>query len=133
VNNLNIGGIALTFENAREMLGMGGPFIGDFFIKGKLIATDSLCDTLLYESTKNLLFFIKYHEINRYYYFTINFYSFKTSSIFEFEREFNAVHLGEFITPTQLEIFHAFHDQSPNKSIFNIDNEDFYPVEATSS
>jgi hypothetical protein len=133
VNKLNIDGIELTFENEREILGMGGPFIGDFFIKDNLIASDSRLDSFLYEPNKNLLFFIKFHAVSQYYYFTINFYGFQTNSIFEFEREFRAVHFGGFVTPTQLEIYPAFHDKLYNKSIFDIDNEDFYPVEGTKS
>ncbi|MGZ3750214.1 MAG: hypothetical protein ACXVB0_20665 [Mucilaginibacter sp.] len=129
MNKILISGIELTTTNEGEILRMGGPWVGDVSIGTDLISKDCNVDNFLYNQDLNLLFFVKYHQINYYQYFTINFYNISTKTVYEFEREFDMVHLGEFKSKNELEIYPAFHDKFKNiQIIFNLDDEDFSQV-----
>jgi hypothetical protein len=127
--NFEISGIELTVINAKERLGMGGPYTGDVFIKNKLISIDCLMNNFVYQENTKLLFFVKYHHINHYQYFTINSYNLINDSLYEFYREFSMVYIKQFLTANELEIFLAFHDKLiDRKQIFNLDEEDFQQI-----
>ena len=129
MNTILASGLALTINNPHEVLSMGGPFIGELSIGTNFISEDCLVDNYVFKEYSNLLFFIKYHRINLYQYFTINFYNPDTLTVYEFDKEFDMVYLGNFRTKNELEIYHAFHDKFPDSQhIFNLDTEIFSPV-----
>jgi hypothetical protein len=129
MEKLKISEIELTITNAQERLRMGGPFTGDVFIDNKLISVDCLLNNFVYKEDSNLLFFVKYHRINNYQYFTINFYQLDNDVVYEFYKEFDIIHITQFLSTNELEIFLAFHDKSMDKrQIFYFDDEDFRQI-----
>jgi|GEM_PF-2759692 len=125
-DKINVSGIELTMTNPQERLSMGGPYTANLYIGTEFISVDGVCDNFVFQEDTELLFFVKYHQINRYKYFTINFYNIRKKCLFEFNREFDMVHLGAFLNKTQLYIYRAFHDKFESlKRIFNLDEEDF--------
>lgn len=111
---------------AQEVLRMSGPYVGTLLKDGNTVSNNCVADNFVFYESKRLLFFVKYHVVNYYKYFTINFYKVDDDAVFEFEREFDMLYLGEFVDAAELEIYRAFHDKfSSNKEIFNIDKEEF--------
>jgi len=126
MEKLKVSEIELTITNAEERLGFGGPFTGDVFIQKKHISVDCLLNNFVYNADSKLLFFVKYHRINDYQYFTINFYRLDDDMVYEFYKEFDIIHITQFLNTNELEIFLAFHDKSIDKrQIFYLDDEDF--------
>ena len=129
VHKVVVSGIELTLTNPREILRMGGPYTADMFIGEDLISTDCIFSNFVYKDDMGLLFFVKYHHINYYQYFTINFYNISIKTVYEFDKEFDMVHIGEFRGKNKLEIYPAFHDQFKHiQIIFNLDEENFSQV-----
>lgn len=126
MHTISVSGIEFTIENAEEILGMGGPYVGDLLLDGNIISKDCITDNFIHKEDLNLLFFIRYRSINFYRYFTINFYNINSGELFEFDREFDILYLGGFINENELEIYPTFHDQfKDRKLIFNLNQENF--------
>jgi len=124
-----IAGMKLTMPDARQIINMGGPHIGDAFLGTELMAKDCIVGNFVYQEKTGFLFFVKYHRINYYQGFTINFYDIKNKLEYEFDREFSIVHLGNFISENKLEIYPAFHGEFKNTvQIFDLDEEDFSQI-----
>jgi hypothetical protein len=89
-----------------------------------------LVSNLVYKADDQLLFFVKFNKVSKYKgYFSINFYNIEAKTLYEFDKVFDMVHLGKFISKNELEIFNAFHGEFANtKSIFNLNDEEFYQV-----
>ncbi|QKJ31623.1 hypothetical protein HQ865_18245 [Mucilaginibacter mali] len=126
---ISIAGLELSITDPEERLRMGGPFTGIVTVNNVTILGDCVLENFVYKEDDKLLFFIKYHKVGNYQYFTINFYNLNNLRVYEFDREFEIIHIKQFITPVELEIFYAFHDQLPHlRSIFNLDSETFIEV-----
>lgn len=125
-----ISGIELTIDSYNQILGMGGPWIGSVSIGTDFISKDCLIDNFVYKEDMNLLFFVKFQLVSKYsWYFSINFYNINSKTIYEFDRTFNMVYLGEFRSKNELEIYPAFHDSFKNTQIiFNLDEEEFSQI-----
>ena len=118
--------LELTITNGQEILSMGGPYIGDIWLNDQLIEKDCIVDNFIYHEQLKLLFFVKYHRINGYQYFTINFYLLKDNKNGQFAKDFDMVHLKQFLPGNKLEIFHAFNDgNEKNRLVFDMDEEEF--------
>jgi hypothetical protein len=127
VKKILVSGIELTTANEREILGMAGPWIADVSIGDELLSKDCLLDNFVYNKYLHLLFFVKFNRISLYKYFRISFYNIAIKAVFEFDKEFDAIHLGEFVSKNELEIYPAFHDAfKSTRQLFNIDEEDFH-------
>jgi hypothetical protein len=122
----------LTSANDCQIISMGGPYIGDVMFEGKVISEGGISDNYVYKEDSGLLFFVKYHRISKWQknnYFTINFYNINNNKVYEFDRKFDMVHIKQFISSSELEIFRAFHDQYLSKrEIFNLDDEELTEV-----
>jgi hypothetical protein len=120
----------IEIDNVGEILNMGGPWVGTLLIQGEKISDNCIIDNFVFNKPLGLLFFIKFHVITDYnFYFTINFYNIRSKTGFEFNKEFNMIFIKQFVGPSEIEIYNAFHDQFPDKKdIFNIDNEAFKPM-----
>lgn len=96
----------VEFDDARQIINMGGPYIGGLLIRKKLIAKDCVVDNFVIDKTANRLFFVKYHHgtgfMNRAF-FTINFYKLEDQALFQFKKHFNAIYLKD-IKDDSLEI-----------------------------
>jgi hypothetical protein len=127
---ISIADIELTITNQDQILNMGGPGIGDVAIDNDLISKDCILDNFVYNEDLHLLFFVKYNRVSKYqWYFSINFYNVEAKTLYEFDKVFDMVYLGKFISKNELEIFHAFHGEFANtKSIFNLDEEEFEQI-----
>jgi len=122
-------GVAITEENANEIMRIGGPYVGTISIDNSLISYECVLGNYIESDDLRLIFFVKHHQVNSYHYFTINFYNRETNTAFEFDREFDMVYLGAFLGKTQLAIYPAFHDKFPERElIFDIDKEKFNSI-----
>lgn len=86
MDKILVSGIELTIDNANEILRMGGPWVGDISLGSDLVTKDCVLENFVYKKDANLLFFVKAHRINNYYYFTINFYNSDTKTLCEFDK-----------------------------------------------
>ena len=126
MEKLVISGIEIEIAYDGQVINMGGPGIGTMSMDGNVVSDNCIVNNFVFYESKRLLFFVKYHLINNYYYFTINFYNIVHNKVFEFEREFEIVYIKQFINANELEIFLSFHDQFPyRKQIFYLDQEGF--------
>jgi len=125
-----VSGIELATANEKEILGMGGPWTCDLYIGDKLISEGCILNNFVYHSNLNLLFFVKFNRVSNYqWYFSIHFYNIAAKTIFEFDKVFDKVYLGKFISERELEIYPAFHDRPKNlQQAFDLDKEEFYQV-----
>jgi len=129
VHIISVSGKVFTIENANEILRMGGPHIGDLLLDSNIISKDCIADNFIHKEDLNLLFFVSYRKVNTYHYFTINFYNINSGELFEFDKEFDILYLGGFISKNELEIYTAFHDKfKDRKLIFNLDQENFRAI-----
>lgn len=119
----------MTITNPREILKIGGPYVGDIYVEEKLISTDCVLENFLFDKELRLLFFVKFHQINFYQFFTINFYNPDSDTRFEFETEFEMLYLRSILNKNELEIYTSFTDYYPEKRlIFSLDSEEFHKV-----
>lgn len=124
-----VSGIELTIKDPNEIMGMGGPYVADIYIGEKLISNDCIAGNFVFKEDSRLLFFVKHHLVGYYHYFTINFYKVDDGTVCQFSKEFDMVYIKQFIGPNELEIFHAFHDESmSSRLVFNLNDEDFEQV-----
>ena len=128
MDKITISGIELSLDIKGEILRMGGPWIGDIYTGKDLISKDCIIDNFVYQKGTNLLFFVKYHRIHNYYYFTINFYNPETKTLYEFDKEFEMLHLKEFVSDNELHVYNSFNDQVGNNYCFKLDDEEFHVV-----
>jgi hypothetical protein len=124
-----IAGIELTITNTQERLSMGGPHTGDVQIDDGLVLADCVLDNFVFREDQGLLFFVKYHSLNNYQYFTINFTDLTSKAVFEFEREFDMIHIKGFLGANELEYYNAFHANFNYAGpIFDLNKEEFRQV-----
>lgn len=117
----------IRFENADQIINMGGPWVGSLFFNDTFVSNNVLIDNLVYKPLYGKLFFIKYHNVSKWQnenYFTIDFLDLSNSIIYEFEKKFDKLFLGEFISEYELKIYDAFHDgENVRFSIFDLKKE----------
>jgi hypothetical protein len=126
---ISVSGKVFAIENVGQILGMGGPHVGDLLLDGTLISEACIANNFIHKEDLNLLFFIRRRTLNFYRYFTINFYNINSGELFEFDKEFDILYLGGFVSKNELEIYPAFHDKfKDRKLIFNLDQESFNAI-----
>jgi hypothetical protein len=130
MRTIKISGLELDIVNEDQILNMGGPWIGDLLLKGELISETCILDNFFFDEGTGVLYFVKYHFVSRYkWYFAIRFYAVESQILFEFDKLFDMVYLGNLIDKTKLEIYHAFHGQNPlKKSVLDLDQESFKQI-----
>src|ERR1700761_7569459 len=106
MNETIVAGVKISISNAREILHMAGPWIGDISINGDNAIADCIVDNFVFHEKRKLLFFITNHVLNNCDYFRVNFYSLDLKQDFQFDREFDAIYLKQFINDNELEIFY---------------------------
>jgi hypothetical protein len=129
MKKLMVDELELIITNPREILKIGGPYVGDVLVENKLISTDCVLENFLFNKELGLLFFVKFYQLNFYQFFTINFYNQGTDTLFEFETEFDMLYLKRIINKNELEVYTSFTDYYPDKRlIFSMDSEEFHKV-----
>ena len=126
IRNIFVSGIEISCSNESEILRFGGPWKGDISIGEELISKDCLIDNLLYQKRSNLLFFVKYHHLNAFQWFTLNFYDLKAKTNFEFYHEFGMLYLKDFISENEIHVYESFNDKAGNNFYFKLDEEEFH-------
>ena len=114
------------FKNTEEILGMGGPWAGDFYF-GEILIQEGVLDYYLVQNKK--VFFVKCHTPTRWridVFFTINFFDSENDLLWEFDKKFKAVYLKKFINESDIEIYLAFHDKTEMVLILNINEEQLH-------
>jgi hypothetical protein len=127
MHKVSISGIELMLDNGCEIRHIGGPYICDAYLNNKQIIKQALADNFVYDpsNSPDKLFFVQYHKVNQYVYFTINFYQFSTGSIFEFTREFEKIFIRSAINDHELEVINSFYDNPGLTGLsFNFNEED---------
>jgi hypothetical protein len=114
-------------KNVQEIMGMGGPWVGDLYLGELFISGNVVARNYLWNEQLDALFFVKRYHVNKYYgFFSINFYKIKGGVVFRFNEEFDYLCLGKFISEHEIEIYRAMHDKIDSKKlVFNINEEDF--------
>src|SRR5688572_17974777 len=110
---IQIPGHHASIKNGYQIMGMGGPYLGELFLDDALICGDCLTDNLIYCNETGEMVFVKFHSVSRWQkdnYFTINFLDLTTRIITQSGTAFKMVYVKS-VTADKLEIFHAFHDQ----------------------
>lgn len=127
MNNLDtvLDRLKLTVDNPRQILNMGGPWIGNILLDGKLIAEDCITDNFVFGPQLETIYFVKYHVLSRYdWHFTINYTNLNERTVCEYSQRFKSIYIKRLVNEHELEIFHAFHDKMPlTRDIFNINKE----------
>lgn len=117
--------IKVHFENAHQIINMGGPWIGNLFLNGEFITTDVVIDNTINNRSK--LFYVKYNEVSRWQkdsYFAINYYDLHENAEHQFQKKFSMLYLGNFVDDETIEIFEAFHNNNTEtRRYFNIVTE----------
>jgi hypothetical protein len=112
----------IEFDDARQVINMGGPYVGGLLIRKKPIAEDCVVDNFVIDKTANRLFFVKYHPgtgfMNRAF-FTINSYKLEDQTLFQFKKRFKALYL-KGIEGDSLEIYEALYELEGSKRLFSL-------------
>jgi hypothetical protein len=97
---------------------------GDRFISNNCIADNFIVKDL------SEFFFVRAHRIKDKWFCSLNYYSIPKNEVYRFEKAFpRALHIKQFVSGTNLEIYHAFHDKLPEyKDFFDIEKEPFQLV-----
>jgi len=127
-NILQILGIRISADYREELATTKDVVIGAMFIEDDLISDNCILENTLYKEDLNLLFFVKYHRLNNYNYFTVNFYDFASKTNFQFYREFPMLYLKEFTSENEILVYISFKADVGNNFYFKLDEEDFYQV-----
>lgn len=124
-----IEGEQLHFENPRQIINMGGPWIGELFLGQKFISDNIIIDNFLYRESLSRLFVVKYHQCSKWQrdnYFTINFLDLRNDSFYESDKKFEKAFLDRFISSDEIEIYLAFHNKiNAHRSVFNLREENW--------
>jgi hypothetical protein len=110
---IQVPGHRASIKNDFQIMGMGGPYLGDLFLDDTLISGDCLSDNLIYCSETGELIFVKWHPVSRWQvknYFTINFLDLTSKIITQSTTTFKMVFVKS-VTAKEVEIYHAFHDK----------------------
>jgi len=118
-----VSGTELTMTNPNEIMRMGGPYTCTLSLKDKFISENCIVDNFIFDDATQRLFFIKAHR-NHGWMFSINYYSLLEDRVYEFQNMFNMVFIKQFISNSEIEIYHAFHDKDiKQRDVFDIDTE----------
>ncbi|HZX58214.1 MAG TPA: hypothetical protein VFE54_05795 [Mucilaginibacter sp.] len=122
---LDVLGIDVTPSKREELANARDVDIGSMFIEDDLISHNCILENTLYRKSDDILFFVKYHRLNYYGWFTLNFYDLKSKTGYEFCREFEMLYLKEFINENEIHVYESFNDRAGNNFHFNLDEEEF--------
>jgi len=130
MNKKNLLHNEIEFVKERQVINMGGPWIGNLIFKGKLLSKECIVDNYVFDDIDHKIFFVKYHSITgnmNGVFFSINFHMVKDERLFEYEKRFETLFIKNVVND-KLEIFEAFHDKIEKyKTYFDL-NEKFTEV-----
>jgi hypothetical protein len=129
MQNFDIPGKKVMFDNEEQIINMGGPYVGTLSIDDKLISDNCIVDNLVFDETKQRVYFVKYHSTSRWIsgtFFTINFQNLDQDVVYQYEKRFKTVYLDSLSGNDEMIIFEAFHNQILKfKSTFNLKLEKY--------
>ena len=115
--------LKVEYLNHRQILNMGGPWVGDLLINNSYISDNVIIDNLLYDQISQDVFFVKFNDNKAYWlkdvYFTICKIDLQTNTFVEYAEKFSKVYLHRKISDCELEIYKAFHNKNNNVETFN--------------
>jgi hypothetical protein len=117
MEEMQVNGENLFWDNPKEILGMGGPWVGDLMLGYKKISTCIVVDNFLHDKDRNRLYFIKYNLISKWArdnFFSIMYYDIDSNELSDLNKKYDMVYL-ESIEGNRLVIFHAFHNKDTSK------------------
>ncbi len=107
----------IKFNNPNQILGMGGPWIGDLSIQNKQISQNVIIDNIILDKNLRRVYFIVYKKASKWVkknYFLVRYLDINTNKIFEFENQFNMIFIHEIDTAKKLVYYDAFHGENIN-------------------
>lgn len=111
------------FENVKQILNMGGPWIADAFVKNNLVVSNVLADDYLYDNKREVFFFIKFFNPTskrKDVYFSIIIYLVRENVIKRHTERFNAITFGD-IDSKKIDFHNSFNsDFSSTKEAIEI-------------
>lgn len=105
----------IDFKNPNQILNMGGPWVGEMYYNGKLVASNIIIDNLLFKEGVNRLYFVQYNEQSKWKkenYFTINYFDLSSYKVFTYESKFESIFICSISDRGELIYHEAFHDKN---------------------
>ena len=116
--------LKIEFQNPRQIINMGGPWIGDLYIGGLLIDNNVIVENVIYKQDLDSYLFIKYHNISKWQkdnYFTINLWDKANDLKKESDDKFDMLYISEGSNNDEILIYKAFHNMDKESTTFKID------------
>lgn len=107
--------LIFDFKNPNQIINMGGPWIGDLFLKKHIICKSVLIDSQKFYPKEEKLFFVKYHEVSKWRvhnFFTINYWNKKNNQLFESNLKYNVLFIQKGNNEDEIIIYKAFHSEN---------------------
>jgi hypothetical protein len=114
-------GVKIQWEKPEEILGMGGPWIGNLLINEKIVSVSVIVDNFVFDKITNRFFFVKYIQISKWAsknYFSIFFYSIASGELITLEEKYRMVYLDSINDKAELVIYKSFHNNDESKKDF---------------
>jgi hypothetical protein len=114
MNEVVINGKKLSWNNPEEILGMGGPWIGELILDQTKISNNSVVGNFLFDGKTDRIYFVKYNRISKWAkdnFFSIHYYNLNSGKLAMLDKAYQKVYL-ESIEETGLVIFNAFHNKN---------------------
>jgi hypothetical protein len=116
----NFGNCLITFDNPQEILGMGGPWIGDLYLNRVKVTSNIILNNIVYNPTNNMILVVKYNSVSKWAnknFFSILGISLNNGNIIYYKQQFDAVFIKRIFNTDEIEISHAFHDEGKVEKI----------------
>ena len=110
-----------VFSNPNQILGMGGPWIGDLIVKKNHVSSDVIIENVFFCEDSNRLYYLKYCKGKSFfskYYFVICSVDLNSCEIIQYEMKFKLIYIKDVVNGN-LNYFEAFHnnDESLLRSV----------------
>jgi hypothetical protein len=99
---------SVNFQNPTQILNMGGPWIGDFFIDEIFISNNVLIDNIVFQPEWDKIFFTNFEK----HLFFVNYINLKDFFVYKYIESFDIVNFGSQIDENSFSIYHAFHNKN---------------------
>jgi hypothetical protein len=111
----------LVWTDEQEILGMGGPWVGNLYLDDKWISDNVLADNALVDSAKTRIYFVKYNRVSKWRdenFFTLQYYDWTKGAVFHLNgKAYDMLYL-ESIEVDQIAAHRAFHNQTLQNRFF---------------
>jgi hypothetical protein len=114
-----VGETKLFWNNPEEILGMGGPWIGDLMVGERITATCTVVNNFLFDKKHGKIYFIRYNRVSEWAndnFFSIQYYALNSCKVYNMNKAYDSIYLDS-IDGNFLIAFKAFHNKDSSKRI----------------